>query len=68
MLLVTKIRKEQGISQAELARRANVNQTSMSRIESGKEAAYPFRGKRIADALGWNDDPAKLFEEVREYA
>lgn len=55
-----------GISQAECARRACVNQTSISRIVNGKEPAFPHRGKRIADAIGWKGDPAELFEEVDE--
>lgn len=55
-----------GISQSECARRARVNQTSISRIVNGKEPAFPHRGKRIADAIGWEDDPAELFEEVDE--
>lgn len=66
MLRVELERKEQGISQAKLARLAEVNATSMSRIERGKEPAYPRRGKRIADALGWAGDPMELFEEVGE--
>lgn len=65
MLRIVSERKHQGISQAELARRAGINQASMSRIESGKEPAYRKRGKRIADALGWRGDPEVLFcEEV----
>lgn len=66
MLRVELERKEQGFSQAKLARLAEVNATSMSRIERGKEPAYPRRGKRIADALGWAGDPMELFEEVSE--
>lgn len=64
MLILTEVRKRKGVSQAKLARLAGVNQTSLSRIENGREPAYPRRGKRIADALGWEGDPAKLFEEV----
>lgn len=57
-------RQKLGMSQAKLARVADVNQSCMSRIENGKEEAYPHRGKRIADALGWKGDPSALFEEV----
>lgn len=57
-------RKRLGWSQAELARRANINASSLSRIESGYEPAFPNRGKRIADALGWDGDPKELFEDV----
>lgn len=66
MLVFTEVRKSKGISQAKLARLAGVNQTSISRIERGKEPAYPKRGKRIADALGWEGDPSELFEEVSD--
>ena len=53
-----------GISQRELAERAHVNETSLSRIIHGREPAYPERGRRIAVALGWTGDPEELFEEV----
>ena len=52
------------ISQAKLARMADVNQVSISRIVNGLEPAFPQRGKRIADAIGWEGDLAELFEEV----
>lgn len=64
MLVIEKVLREKGMSQAKAARLADVNQTSMSRIVNGKEPAFPKRGKRIADALGWEDDPEKLFEEI----
>lgn len=54
------------MSQAECARRSGINQTSLSRIMMGKEPAYPQRGKRIADAIGWEKDPTELFKEVIE--
>ena len=53
-----------GVSQRELAERASVSESSLSRICNGKEPAYPRRGKRIAEALGWTGDPQELFEEV----
>lgn len=66
MLRLTKERNRRGLSQAELSRISCVNQSSMSRIERGIEPAYPQRGQRIADALGWAGDYAELFEEVGE--
>ena len=53
-----------GMSQRELAERAHVNETSLSRIIHGREPAYPKRGERIAAALGWTGDPTELFEEL----
>lgn len=61
---IKQIMYEKHLSQAQLARMANVNQTSLSRILNGKEPAFPKRGKRIADAIGWEGDPAELFEET----
>ena len=58
-------RERMGLSQAELARLAQVNQTSLSRIERGLEPAYPTRGQRIADAIGWEGDYRELFEECK---
>lgn len=66
MLLIKKVMYESRMTQAKLAHRADVNQTSLSRIVNGKEPAYPKRGKRIADALGWEGDPADLFKEVED--
>ena len=66
MKRVTVERQKLGWSQAELARRANINASSMSRIELGYEPAFPKRGKRIADALGWAGNPSELFEDVGE--
>lgn len=68
MLLVEIERKRQGLSQAKLARIADVNASSMSRIERGREPAYPNRGARIASALGWQGDPMDLFKEAEEDA
>lgn len=61
-------RQRNGLSQAELARRIGANQSSVCRIEKGKEPPYPLRAKRIADALGWKGDPMELFEDVEVVA
>ena len=64
MMKLVEARRRAGLSQSKLARLADVNQTSMSRIERGLEPAYPMRAQRIADALGWRGDPMELFEEA----
>ena len=64
MLEVKELRIEKYMSQSQLARRAEVNQTSMSRIERGLEPAFPYRSKRIAVALDWDGDVDELFQEV----
>ena len=64
MMKLVEARRRAGLSQSKLARLADVNQTSMSRIERGLEPAYPMRAQRIAEALGWRGDPMELFEEA----
>lgn len=66
MMKLTQERLSIGMSQAALARKAGINQTSLSRIEHGKEPAYPIRGEKIAAALGWSGDTADLFKEVQQ--
>lgn len=66
MLVIERELRAKGLSQAKLARLAEVNATSLSRIVRGVEPAFPKRGRRIADALGWKGDPAELFEEVAD--
>lgn len=66
MLRIKKVLRDRWLSQAKLARLADVNQTSMSRIVNGKEPAFPYRGQRIADALGWEGNWEELFEEIEE--
>lgn len=46
-------RRELGWSQAELARRANMNPAEINRLESGVLGrAYPVQQRKIASALG----------------
>ena len=64
VLRIQQVLGERGLSQSKAARLADVNETSMSRIVRGIEPAYPKRGKRIADALGWEGDWHELFEKM----
>lgn len=68
MKRISIVLKEKGLSQAKLARMADVNQTSMSRIVNGKEPPYSKRGPRIAAALGWEGNWQDLFVEVADDA
>lgn len=63
MLLMTEERKRQGLSMSALARRADMHVSSISQIESGRLKPYPSQIEKIARALGWEDDPAKLYSE-----
>lgn len=53
-----------GISQTEFAKAVGLKPQAVSRIVNGLEPPYSKRGKRIAAALGWEGDPAELFQEV----
>ncbi len=64
MKWITKLRLEQGLSQAKLAQRAETHPSCISRIESGKEETRGARGYRLAKALGWTGKPEALSEEV----
>ena len=63
-LRISQVLEEKRLSQAQIARKAQVNETSMSRIVRGVEPAFPNRGKRIADALEWEGNWEELFEEI----
>lgn len=65
MLRITKNRQEAfGWSISRLAREANMHTSTVSSIESGRLRPYPSQVEKLAKALGWEDDPLKLFEEV----
>lgn len=64
MLRIKQVLRERGISQAKVARMSDVGEANISRIVRGIEPPYPKRGQRIANALGWDGDWQKLFEEV----
>ena len=45
-------RKARGWSQAELARRARLHPSDISRFESGRAIPYPIQLQKLAQALG----------------
>lgn len=45
------LRWERGLSQIELARRAEISRSQLCRVESGERGLGPANAKRIADAL-----------------
>jgi transcriptional regulator with XRE-family HTH domain len=58
MILLKLEREQRGWSQAELARRANLNANTISLIESGRFVPYPRQLSRIAGALNWPEAQA----------
>ena len=49
---LTTERTRRGWSRSELARRAHMNPTTVSLIESGRLVPYPGQLQKLADALG----------------
>lgn len=52
MSQLRQLRLERGWSQRELARRANMPEAEVSRIETGRLRAYKGQARRIARAIG----------------
>lgn len=65
MLRMKRERLLKGYSGAELARRAQMNPSSVSQIENKKLSPYPSQVEKLVKALDWQGDPTELFEEVR---
>lgn len=56
--------RKQDISQTELSERTGINRVSVNMLMRGKTHAWPNWQTRIAAALGWEGDPAELFQEI----
>ncbi len=69
MLRLSIERERRHWSKAELARRARLDQSAISRIEASRLVPYPTQLTRIAEALGWDiGDAEALLERVAETA
>lgn len=65
MKRVTALRKRDGLSQAALARRAELNNSTVNAIESGRLNPWPGQLAKLAAALAWPlEDAASLMDEV----
>jgi len=53
MITLTRIRLAHGMSKAKLARRAELDQSRLSKIESGRDRPYERELARLASALGF---------------
>lgn len=58
MLILTYERLGLGLSKAALARAADIDQSLLSKIESGRVRPYPTELRRLAIALGWHEREA----------
>jgi len=65
VLLMTKIRKQNGWSQSVLSHRSGVHVSTISNIERGRLNPWPGQRSNIARALEWPEDRVdELFEAV----
>ena len=60
-------RKANGLTQKRLAELAGMKAEQISAIERGRTFVWDGWKTRLANALGWEDEPAKLFENVELY-
>ena len=60
---LTQLREGQGWSKSELARRAGLNQTTVSAVEIGRLIPYDTQLRKLAKALGVSD-PDSLLDEI----
>ncbi len=63
MLKISAIRETRGWSRAELARRANLNATTVGLIEAGRLRPYPGQLAKLAIALGVGESEAPSLVE-----
>jgi transcriptional regulator with XRE-family HTH domain len=65
MLRLEKERERAGLSRSALARLALMHPATVGQIESGYIGRpYPGQLSKLAAALGFEDEPARLLEEV----
>lgn len=55
---------EQGKKQTDISRACGINRVTINRIMRGWEIPKDTHKERIATALGWDGDPAELFEKI----
>ena len=65
-LQITHERERLNLSKSALAAKAGIHVSSLSQIENMRLVAYPSQMKKLARALNFKDDPAKLFQPVKE--
>lgn len=56
--------RQLGMNQTDLSRASGVNRVVINRLLHGELRPYPKWRKAIADAVGWTDDPQRLFDPL----
>lgn len=63
-LMLEQERIKAGLTKSGLARKAEMQAGMIGWIESGRFTPYDAQLEKIANALGWQGDPAELLREV----
>lgn len=66
MLKLSQARQAKGWTKLELSRQALLTPGLVTQIEVGRFKPYDVQLARVAEALGWEGDPAILLEEVED--
>jgi transcriptional regulator with XRE-family HTH domain len=66
VLQLTALRRASGISQAELARRAGLHNSTVSLVESGRLRPYPSQLRKLAMGLDFRGAPEALLDQVED--
>ena len=61
---ITYLRQEAGLTKFALGAAARVHPSRLSQVENGHVVPYPVELERLAQALGWQGEPAALLDQV----
>jgi len=62
--VLEKMREERGMTKADVARKAEIQQGVLGWVESGRFTPYCSQLEKIAAALEWDGNPQELLKEV----
>lgn len=63
-VILGQVRRERGMSKAELARAARMQAGVVAWVEDGRYIPYESQLQKLAAALEWKGEPIELLEEV----
>ena len=63
---LTRLREQRGWSKSELARRAGLNQSTVSAVENGRAVPYDSQLEKLASALGVSGHEHLLDEAAQD--
>ena len=64
ILRLTQLRQEAGLTKFRLGALSGIHPSRVGQTENGHVVPYPVELERLAQALGWQGEPAALLDEV----